>query len=62
MYSTYLYILPEWTSAYKKTVGRIYYKEISENLPPRVILKFSIMGKNKQKLGKAWFKTRTGSR
>ncbi len=37
MYLTYSYVLPEWQSAYKQTVGWIYYEEISQYLPFKVI-------------------------
>ena len=62
MHSTNLYILPEWQSIYKQTVGWIYYEEISENLPPKVIWKFFTMGRSKHNLGKAYFETPIGSR
>ena len=62
MYVSLLYILPEWHSAYKQTVGWIYFEEISDNLPPKVIWKFFTMGSNKHNLGKACSETTIGSR
>ncbi len=62
MYLLFLYILPEWHSAYKKTEGWIYYEEISDNLPPKVIWIFFSMGRNKHNLGKACSEITIGSR
>ena len=58
MYLTYLYVLSEWQSAYKQPVGWIYYEEISENLPPKVIW---TLGRIKHNLGKPCFETTIGT-